>query len=569
LALFFSIFIAENLEAATYYIDGSKGKDSNPGSPALSWKTISKANSTLQAGDTVYLRAGTYTNEQIKPSNSGTSGNYITYQNYSSESVILSEHKVPLYLYKNDYIKIDGFRMQNSNIFFALTGGANHNIIQNCTFYNARGYFGSLFAARYVDPHTGAGGDYINTPNNYNQILNNVYEDAPSRCSGPDRNCETAPADAFIIKSGSYNLIQGNTFGNTSHDGLCFSGKKTKNNVVRNNLFRNTYRRGINLYHGACQNLVENNTFYDQGLNMTQSPSRGSRTGVAWNPPAVQCAKLSHKNIFRRNTFDNNGTIFATSGKYNVFYHNTANKQYRTTCCDGGDYHGDGDVTHNKWKNNIFANTQLLGFQAAEKDSWVYNWCLYTQPGYLIKNNIVTHNAFTGATTTRWRWQHSRDSFEGWEDRSSELYDNIWNVDPGFVDANNRDFTLQGNSQVIDAGAWLTTITSSTASGMSSFTVDDAGYFYDGWGIPGGTGDVIKTAGGKVTTIQSINYDTNTLTVSPAIDIVQGEGLTLNYSGKAPDIGAYEYHGISVPRKVRVKDLIAGDIHAGAQLNGS
>jgi len=69
--------------------------------------------------------------------------------------------------------------------------------------------------------------------------------------------------------------------------------------------------------------------------------------------------------------------------------------------------------------------------------------------------------------------------------------------------------------------------------------------FFDGWNIYGEVGDTIKTESRQVTTIQSINYDTNTLTVSPSINIVQGEGLSLYYEGSAPDIGAFEYVGDS------------------------
>ena len=110
-----------------------------------------------------------------------------------------------------------------------------------------------------------------------------------------------------------------------------------------------------------------------------------------------------------------------------------------------------------------------------------------------------------------------------------------------FTNANSRNFTLRSSSPMIDAGAFLTTVTSTTASGRTAFIVDDAAYFYDGWGIPGETGDKIKTEHGQVTTIQTIDYDTHTITVSPAINIVNGEGVALNYFGSAPDIGAFEY----------------------------
>ena len=47
-------------EAPGYYVDGSNpsASDSNPGTAALPWKTINKANSSLSPGDTVYIRRG-------------------------------------------------------------------------------------------------------------------------------------------------------------------------------------------------------------------------------------------------------------------------------------------------------------------------------------------------------------------------------------------------------------------------------------------------------------------------------------------------------------------------------
>jgi len=44
--------------AATYYINGASGNDSNPGTIGSPWKTIHKANITMVAGDVVYLRGG-------------------------------------------------------------------------------------------------------------------------------------------------------------------------------------------------------------------------------------------------------------------------------------------------------------------------------------------------------------------------------------------------------------------------------------------------------------------------------------------------------------------------------
>ena len=49
--------------SAEYYIDQNNpsASDQNPGTISQPWRTITKANQTLVAGDTVYIRAGTYT----------------------------------------------------------------------------------------------------------------------------------------------------------------------------------------------------------------------------------------------------------------------------------------------------------------------------------------------------------------------------------------------------------------------------------------------------------------------------------------------------------------------------
>ena len=68
---FLLALVGASVQAETYYI-ALDGDDSNPGSLQQPWRTITKANNTLQAGDTVLIRAGTYA-EVIRPANSGTS----------------------------------------------------------------------------------------------------------------------------------------------------------------------------------------------------------------------------------------------------------------------------------------------------------------------------------------------------------------------------------------------------------------------------------------------------------------------------------------------------------------
>ena len=51
----------EDDSAATIYYLSPNGSDSNPGTSASPWKTLTKANSTIAAGDTVILKDGVYT----------------------------------------------------------------------------------------------------------------------------------------------------------------------------------------------------------------------------------------------------------------------------------------------------------------------------------------------------------------------------------------------------------------------------------------------------------------------------------------------------------------------------
>ena len=530
-AVFFSALIPVGLEATTYYIDGSTGNDSNSGTIALPWKTISKANSALKAGDTVYIIAGTYASEQITPANSGTSGNYITYQNYNGETVTISGGSRQANLINKNWIKINGINFYKSHSSWVYLSGSNYNIIQNCTFRVAKAY----------------GGFTLLDNSTYNKILDNTFFDSPDAGNAQGTN----PADHLRVMPGStHNLFEGNTFNKTGHCSL-FIGAQY--NVIRNNIIQNKYHTGLGLAKDGPI-LIDKNFFYDQGDDYLNDPI--SATKRRHNPGIQNNFRYQ---IIRRNVFDNNGTGLNmvpdgddyTHADYNKIYHNTINKSIRCQYTSLGS--ASQVVLGNIFKNNIFSN------------SFSYN----DEPGYNIwfdtgggrTNRWYANNVWGGtgySIYNRFKSANFSDIIEKYPTEfTSALKPNL-SVDPLYDDPNNRVFTLQQGSPMIDAGAWLTTITSATANGVTSFKVNDAGYFYDGWTIPGETGDVIKTKNGQETTILSINYYTNTITVNPAIDIVNGEGLSLNYSGSAPDIGAYEYEiiGASPASPIELKLLL-------------
>ena len=77
-----------SLLSTTWYV-ATTGSNSNAGtSLSAPFQTIQQAASVAQAGDTVYICAGTY-HETVTPANSGTAGASITYEPYNGGSVVV------------------------------------------------------------------------------------------------------------------------------------------------------------------------------------------------------------------------------------------------------------------------------------------------------------------------------------------------------------------------------------------------------------------------------------------------------------------------------------------------
>jgi hypothetical protein len=72
-----------------YFVDALKGLDSNNGSINTPWRTLQKAADMALAGDTVYLRGGTYNERVLMRLHSGTPDAYITFMAYPGETPVI------------------------------------------------------------------------------------------------------------------------------------------------------------------------------------------------------------------------------------------------------------------------------------------------------------------------------------------------------------------------------------------------------------------------------------------------------------------------------------------------
>jgi hypothetical protein len=132
---------------------------------------------------------------------------------------------------------------------------------------------------------------------------------------------------------------------------------------------------------------------------------------------------------------------------------------------------------------------------------------------------------------------------------------------PGFVDvppyphgdASQFDFTLRSDSPAIDAGGHLTR-TSSDGSG-TVVRVHDAGFFFDGFGTV--SGDLIRVGNNPPVEIVNVDIANRRLTVGRSIQWSNGDTVSLNYQGTAPDIGAFEFGGPSMEIKPMAPVLAA------------
>jgi parallel beta-helix repeat protein len=75
--------VARTAEAATYYV-ATSGDDTHDGmSPERAWATVTHAGTLAAAGDTVYIKAGKYLDEEVVIENSGTEAAPIIFQGYT------------------------------------------------------------------------------------------------------------------------------------------------------------------------------------------------------------------------------------------------------------------------------------------------------------------------------------------------------------------------------------------------------------------------------------------------------------------------------------------------------
>ena len=321
----------------------------------------------------------------------------------------------------------------------------------------------------------------------YNFIVNNTFEEGN---------------DTLVLQESDRNVVDGNTFTKARHSLL--SVRCGNFNVIRGNRFYNADQKAAEIYdcEGSSDapvklNATKHNLFEGNAFIYSRASSRDYRYN------GIQYA--GQNGIVRRNIFiANQGGALNFQVYPDEALYNNSNHVF----------------------NNTFYDNRCYGMSSsAASDRRRYF-------GNIVKNNIFYKNTnCSGGANQTSIGNTTAVKLEG---------NAIVTTSPRFVDEAGHDLHLTAGSPMIDAGAFATRTVGSGSGNV--LKVEDVGYFYNGFGIPGETGDIIQLEGGATTArIVRIDYTNGTLTLDKSITWTSGQYLHLQYSGVRPDMGAFEF----------------------------
>lgn len=376
--------------------------------------------------------------------------------------------------------------------------------------------------------------------------------------------------------------------------------------VLEGNSSYNNGATGIQVEINIYIVIVRNNILYNNSL----APQSGNETG-AWidsggwalvegntvygNLRGIVCTDW-HRCIVRNNiSYENSNVSSGTTYRNAFFTHNTSVQGYSCVADPPGTPYTPGTpcglyhFIYNNTSDNDGARppehtnpTATAAYVAPQVDA--STWADELSASTYFKNNVIydtralydirTYNPNYGQCFENNYFYHPTRNFLGYDSSGSfngATFEDatVWNpacdattnyardgdsTDPLFTNVTTHDYSLQAGSPLIDKAGALTSITNVSGSDL---TVGEAGYFFDGWGIPSAPvssqnveGDLIAifsstwTLRGTARVLQA-NYVTNVLTVdSVPSGTVTGDLIVVatDYNGAIltdrPEIGA-------------------------------
>jgi len=290
-----SVFIGTiSVEAATYYV-ATNGSDSGSGTQAQPFRSIAKGLSAMAAGDTLYIRGGTY-NEKINSNAQtipvGTSWtNAPVISGYPGETAILAvggaselinlPHAYIQYVSFENLV-LDGLTTTN-NVISLGSSGAHHVRFKNCEVRNA-GHIGVFFHGSF-NIFTGGKVHHVGNVSVFPRPSNRHYGFYVGGSDNLIENAQIHHTNDYGIHNyhgtgiSSRNVYRNLTMYATSllYDaGAAIIASRSDSVLIYNNVLYGNTGHGILTGSLASNTRVYNNTVYG-----------GSQTGIYVEPGAT------------------------------------------------------------------------------------------------------------------------------------------------------------------------------------------------------------------------------------------------------------------------------------------
>ncbi|MFT3733737.1 MAG: DUF1565 domain-containing protein [Rhodocyclaceae bacterium] len=309
--------------AATYYVSPS-GSDSAAGSSSAPWKSVTRAQTTAVAGDTVYIRGGTYsitkgvntcasqtdTVNAILLNKSGATSNPIKYYAYPGEKPVFDFSKM------TDNCRIKGFNITAS--WVSLKGLEIKGVLQgNNLNHESWGVWinGSNNVLDTLNVHNIQGAGVFIQNGGYNLVLNTDSHDNydPKTSNGAGQS-----ADGFgaHIKAGyPGNVFRGCRAWNNSDDGFDLINAYSSVTIENSWAWSHGYLPGTTTPVAAGNGNGFKVGGYG-GVYVSGAPKHILRQSVAFNNKASGVYANHHPvaNDYFNNTSYNNGSDFNMLG---------------------------------------------------------------------------------------------------------------------------------------------------------------------------------------------------------------------------------------------------------------
>jgi PKD repeat protein len=405
---------ADNLGAQTqilagvaYYVDGTTGNDSNPGTQALPWKTIQKAANTLQPGDTVNVSQGIY-NERVNITTyHGSSGNLISF-------VAQGTVQCQGFTITRNYIRVKGFKV--TAVVSGWTAAAYGIYVEgdNCIIEDNYAYY---------CPTTGIGSAA-----------------ASAGCIFRNNKCQRNVQNGFEI-DGFNHLIENNEIWGTitSYPPTNWVPAGDANGITyfrSGHIFRGNYIHDISFYDPESQ-------AYSPHIDAFQTFGGDAGSNILFERNIIILPEgRADKNI--------RSCAWMLAGASNITIRNNI------VIAHNGTETGGGGCDHLRIENNTF-----VGSLSNLANNWPIGISLENCPSSTVKNNIIYNQVgqaiyllgttYTGLDIGNNCTYNSDGSTPNASSGAKQATD-LWGINPQFVNPASNDYHLQSSSPCINAG---------------------------------------------------------------------------------------------------------------------